>query len=128
MATYSSILARDIPWIEERSGLQSTGSQRVRHFLVIKSSSNNIYVCMHGKSLQSHQTLRRQRPWPARLLCPWDFPGKNTGVGCPFLQGDLPDPGIEPISPVNNNNISFPFTCKHERRSHTNKQMGFLGG
>ena len=22
---------------------------------------------------------------PARLLCPWDFPGKNTGVGCHFL-------------------------------------------
>ena len=21
----------------------------------------------------------------ARLLCPWDFPGKNTGVGCQFL-------------------------------------------
>ena len=20
-----------------------------------------------------------------RLLCPWGFPGKNTGVGCPFL-------------------------------------------
>ena len=20
-------------------------------------------------------------PWPARLLCPWDSPGKNTGVG-----------------------------------------------
>ena len=19
---------------------------------------------------------------PARILCPWDFPGKNTGVGC----------------------------------------------
>ena len=19
---------------------------------------------------------------PTRLLCPWDFPGKNTGVGC----------------------------------------------
>ena len=26
-------------------------------------------------------------PWTvaARLLCPWDFPGKNTGVGCYFL-------------------------------------------
>ena len=24
---------------------------------------------------------------PARLLCPWNFPGKNTGVGCPSLQG-----------------------------------------
>ena len=23
--------------------------------------------------------------WPARLLCPWDFPGKNTGVGCHAL-------------------------------------------
>ena len=26
-------------------------------------------------------------PWtvPARLLCPWDSPGKNTGVGCHSL-------------------------------------------
>ena len=23
--------------------------------------------------------------YPARPLCPWDFPGKNTGVGCRFL-------------------------------------------
>ena len=23
--------------------------------------------------------------WPTRLLCPWDFPGKNTGVGSHFL-------------------------------------------
>ena len=22
---------------------------------------------------------------PSRLLCPWDFPGKNTGAGCHFL-------------------------------------------
>ena len=29
MATHSSILAWKIPWIEEPSGLQSTGSQRV---------------------------------------------------------------------------------------------------
>ena len=31
MATHSSILAWRIPWIEEPGGLQSTGSQRVRH-------------------------------------------------------------------------------------------------
>ena len=31
---------------------------------------------------------------PARLLCPWDFPGKNTGVGCSFLfQGIFPPQG-----------------------------------
>ena len=23
--------------------------------------------------------------WPTRLLCPWNFSGKNTGVGCHFL-------------------------------------------
>ena len=31
MATHSSILAWRIPWTEEPGGLQSTGSQRVRH-------------------------------------------------------------------------------------------------
>ena len=37
----------------------------------------------------------------ARLLCPWDSPGKHTGVGCHFLlQGNLPDPGIETLSPA----------------------------
>ena len=31
MASYSNILAWRIPWAEEPSGLQSMGSQRVRH-------------------------------------------------------------------------------------------------
>ena len=31
VATYSSILAWRIPWIEEPGGLQSMGSQRVEH-------------------------------------------------------------------------------------------------
>ena len=26
-----------------------------------------------------------QIPQPTRLLCPWDSPGKNTGVSCHFL-------------------------------------------
>ena len=26
--------------------------------------------------------LWSHRLWPTRILCPWDFPGKNTGVGC----------------------------------------------
>ena len=29
--------------------------------------------------------FRSHRLKPARFLCPWDFPGKNTGVGCYFL-------------------------------------------
>ena len=32
--------------------------------------------------------------WPARLLCPWDSPGTNTGVGChSLLQGIFPTQG-----------------------------------
>ena len=34
-------------------------------------------VCsVMSNSLQPHG------PWPSRILCPWDFPDKNTGVGC----------------------------------------------
>ena len=38
---------------------------------------------------------------PARLLCPWDSPGKNTGMGCQaLLQWELSNPGIRPESPA----------------------------
>ena len=30
-------------------------------------------------------SVRPHRRWPTRLPCPWDSPGKNTGVGCHFL-------------------------------------------
>ena len=33
MATHSSILVREIPWVEEPGGLQSMGPQRVRYDL-----------------------------------------------------------------------------------------------
>jgi len=35
--------------------------------------------------------------YPTRLLCPWDSPGKKTGVGChALLQGILPTQGSNP--------------------------------
>ena len=42
---------------------------------------------MHAKSLQSCLTLCDPIDGspPSRLPCPWDSPGKNTGVGCHFL-------------------------------------------
>ena len=42
-------------------------------------------------------------PQPARLLCPWDSPGKNTGMGCrALLQGIFLTQGSNPglLSPV----------------------------
>ena len=35
-----------------------------------------------AKSLQSCLTVRPRGLQPTRLLHPWDFPGKSTGVGC----------------------------------------------
>ena len=37
------------------------------------------FVVFQSLGLQPHGLQ------PSRLLCPWDFPGKNTGVGCHFL-------------------------------------------
>ena len=37
---------------------------------------------------------------PTRLLCQWDFPDKNIGVGCHFLlQGIFPTQGVNLASP-----------------------------
>ena len=45
------------------------------------------------------ESLRPRGLQPARLLCPWGFPGKNTGVGCPaLLQGFFPTQGLSRVS------------------------------
>ena len=56
------------------------------------------YVLIHSVVSDSFRPHGLQ---PARLLCPWDSPGKNTGVGFyALLQGTLPNPGIETRSPT----------------------------
>ena len=54
------------------------------------------------KVIQSCLTLRPHGLQPARLLCPWNSPGKNIGVsGLPFPSpGDPPNPGIKSMSPA----------------------------
>ena len=45
-------------------------------------------VCVRARACACTQAcLTLGDPWTvaARLLCPWDFPGKNTGVVCHFL-------------------------------------------
>ena len=51
MATYSSILAWEIPWTEEPGGLQSTGSQRVGHDLGLNNNSGYQQQHPEGKSV-----------------------------------------------------------------------------
>ena len=75
-------------------------------------SSSNLYQIHMCRTLTSGNNLRPQNRFllshsvshsavsdslrPTRLLCPWDSPDKNTGVGGhSLLQGNLPNPGIE---------------------------------
>ena len=47
MAAHSSILAWRIPWTEEPGGLQSMGSQRVRHDRVTNTQAVMICICYY---------------------------------------------------------------------------------
>ena len=53
-------------------------------------------MCVLSRSVVSY-SLRPHGLQLARLLCPWDSPGKNTGVGCHFLlQGIFPTQELNP--------------------------------
>ena len=52
---------------------------------------------LSAQLLQLYPTLRPHGLESARLLCPWDSPGKNAGAGCHFLlQGIFSTQGSNP--------------------------------
>ena len=58
-----------------------------------------LFPCVLSHSVVSN-SLQPHGLHPARLLCPWDSPGKNTGVSChALLQGILPIQGSNPGIP-----------------------------
>ena len=90
-------------WIWETTGLLNSPQNINRPILV---SGAPLPV---GLSLVPFQERKKQRKccsvmsdslwphwlWPTRFLCPWNSPGKNTGVGCRFLlQGIFPIQGL----------------------------------
>ena len=65
---------------------------------LIQNAFITYHVCM---CTRAHSCPTLQSHKPTRLLCQWDSPGKNTGLGLPFPSPrGLPDPGIKPTSPV----------------------------
>ena len=58
-------------------------------------------------------SVRPQRRQPTRLPCPWDSPGKNTGVGCHFL---LQCMKVESESEVAQScpTLTTPWTAAHQ--------------
>ena len=55
-----------------------------------------------------------ETPWLTRLLHPWNFPGKSTGVGCHFLlQGIFPTQASNPGLPHCRQTL---YHLSHQRR------------
>ena len=72
---------------------------------------------------QLYPTLCKPMDWmePVGLLCPWDSPGENPGVGCQV--SDLSNPGVKPASLVSSAlTVRFFTTSAH---SHIVNQLCF---
>ena len=63
-----------------------------------RDSAIHTHVCACSVASVMSNSLWLYGLQPTRLLSPWDFPGKNTEVGC-FSRGSS-WPRIEPKSPV----------------------------
>ena len=80
MATHSSILAWRIPWTEEPGGLQSMGSQRVRHDWVTNTQKHltkigaDKYFLNKFQALSQHHTYwchtKKHTPWSLKQKKP----------------------------------------------------------
>ena len=68
-------------WTGKPGVLQSMGSQRVGH----SCSTELTEYIWKVKVLVTHLCPAFCNLWPTRLLCPWNYPGKNPGVGNHYL-------------------------------------------
>ena len=81
---------------EREAVASSAAGMTIPAFLspILKWSEVNWSRSVVSDSLWPH------RLQPARLLCPWDFPGSSAGVDCHFLlQGIFPTRGSNPGLP-----------------------------
>ena len=79
MATHSSILAWRIPWMEEPGGLQSTGSQRVRHDWATSLTHSPTPVFWPGEfhELYSPWVAKSQHDWATFTFTSLTTEGKH---------------------------------------------------
>ena len=65
--------------------------------MLLKSVIYGVMGCVVQVTSVVFASWQPYGPQPMRLLCPWDSPGKNTGVGChALLQGIFPTQGSNP--------------------------------
>ena len=74
----------ELKWTDITKLWNNFGMPQLWNTTVILILSQLIYVHVCSAAIMS-DSLQHHGLYPARLLCPWDYPGKNTGVGCHFL-------------------------------------------
>ena len=77
MATHSSILTWRIPWTEEPGELQSMGSQRIKHNLVIEQIQSQETGSMKDRLTKLFIGCGGHQPVPARVFFILNDPVKN---------------------------------------------------
>ena len=92
---YGSLLSTEADWLKYLSlftqrlyhelRMISHTHDRQAHACFIRQNNTDLHHSVVFDSLQHHGLQ------PTRLLRPWDFPGKRTGVGC---HGLLPSPSL----------------------------------
>ena len=80
-------LKRELTWVTIQGGGQSQRQNDFQDTPIPEFSKSILWTkCLCYLVDKSDLTLLQcHRLQSSRLLCPWNFPGKNTGVGCYFL-------------------------------------------
>ena len=96
--TWVRVNSGSLWWTGRPGMLQPMGLQRVGHDW--ETELNWTDWCMHGQSLSCVLLFATLWTVAHQAVCPWDFPGKSSGVGCHFLlQGIFPTQGSNPRLP-----------------------------
>ena len=83
-----------------------------------KANEGDSTIGMHATCCHFSCVRLFATPWTvaSRLLCPWDFPGKNTGMGChALLQGIFSTQGLNRCLLLSRGSALFSGGKKRER-------------
>ena len=86
LSRFSHVRLLATPWTAAHQAPQSLGFSRQEYWsgLPLPSPMHESEKSKRSRSVVSDSS-QPQGLQPTRLLRPWDFPGKSTGVGCHFL-------------------------------------------
>ena len=102
LSHFSRVRLRAAPWTEAHQAPLSLGFSRQEHWsgLPFPSPMHESEKWKWSRWVLSN-SLRPHGLRPTRLLSPWDFPGKSTGVGCQcLLCPSALQPPKSPLTPV----------------------------